>query len=445
MALERAVTKEFVRWHNEPGHRALLVDGARQVGKTYAIREFGRSCYESCIEINFIETPSAKAIFEGDLDASTIVTNLSAYSLGCMEPGKTLVFLDEIQECPRARTAIKFLVDDGRFDYAESGSLLGVSTLPVPSYPVGYETHIRMYPLTFAEFCQALGVAREALAAAGEAISRKEPVPQAIHERLVRLFRIYLAIGGMPRAVESFADTSDVAAALEAQIDILALYRQDIAKYAGNAVHVQGIFDSIPSELDKKNKRFRLSSVRRSARMERYENDFLWVADAGCALPCYNVEAPLAPLALNEKRSVFKLYANDVGLLAASEEDPVQFSLINGDPGINWGSVLENAVAQELAAKGYPLRYFDRSNVGEVDFLVQTADGVVPIEVKSGADYHRHRALDNLMAKEEWRLDKAVVLCRGNVEQQGKILYVPWYATAFMPEHKPQESMKVSW
>lgn len=445
MPLLRDASKRMEAWRQQPNHRALLVDGARQVGKTFTVREFARRHYESFLEINFIETPSAMAIFDGDLDARSLITNLTAFSGAPLTPGKSLIFLDEIQECPRARTAIKFLVDDGRFDYVESGSLLGVKTKQVPSYPVGYESSLRMAPLSLPEFFRALGIQDEVLGAAREAVAHETPVSAAIHERLLRLFRIYLAIGGMPAAVQSFVETSDVAKAANVQRDILALYRQDVVKYASNPTHVRGIFDAIPSELDKKNKRFRLRSVGKSARMERYENDFLWIADAGCGLPCYNVEAPVKPLALNKKHSVFKLYSNDVGLLTASEDEPVQFELINGDAGINWGSVLENAVAEELASKGYQLRYFDRSRVGEVDFLITTPQGVLPIEVKSGRDYRRHRALDNLMDVREWGLEEAIVLCQGNVERDGKTLYLPWYALAFLPDHKPDGSMIVAW
>lgn len=436
-------------WRNDPNHRALLVDGARQVGKTFSIREFARKNYDSYLEVNFLETPSAIAAFEGDLDADSIITNLTALTNQPLVVGKSLVFLDEIQECPRARTAIKFLVDDGRFDYIESGSLLGVKTKEVPSYPVGYETALRMYPLTFGEFCDAVGIPSDTLNAAHEAVSKRIPVPRLVHERLLRTFRVYLAIGGMPAAVQVFAQTHDVARSLGVQRDVLTLYRQDVARYAPNPNHVRAIFDALPSELNKKNKRFRLADIKKSARMERYENDFLWVADAGCGLPCFNVEAPVKPLSLNEKRSLFKLYSNDVGLLAASEEDRIQYELINGDPGVNWGSVLENAVAQELAAKGYPLRYFDRTRVGEVDFLVSVGQDegwgqdILPIEVKSGSDYKRHRALDNLMAVGEWGLNRAVVLCPGNVEQEGEVLYLPWYALSFAPNHETDESLIV--
>lgn len=445
MSLNREVTHQLEQWRQDPNHRALLIDGARQVGKTYTVRQFARSHYEASLEINFIETPSALAIFEGDLDADALITNLTAFSHTPLVPGKSLVFFDEIQECPRARTAIKFLVDDGRYDYIESGSLLGVKTKPVPSYPVGYESLLTMRPLNIAEFFEAIGIVSETVEAAREAVKARRKVPDVIHHRLIRAFRLYLAIGGMPAAVQAFADSSDVARALSIQRDILALYRQDIAKYAANSAHVRAIFDTIPSELNKKNKRFKLSSLKKSARMERYENDFLWVSDAGCALPCYNVDAPVPPLALNERRSLFKLYANDVGLLAASEEDPIQFELINGDAGVNWGSVLENVVAQELTSKGYPLRYYDKAKIGEVDFLVAGSDGIIPLEVKSGKDYHRHKALDNVLSVSEWKLKDGVVLCEGNVEQTDRVLYLPWYALSFLPAHRLPTSMVVDW
>lgn len=443
MTLKRDITLKLEAWLAEKDHRALLVSGARQVGKTFIVREFAHAHYESFIEINFVETPSAAAAFEGDLDAASIITNLTAYSRQPLTPGKSLIFLDEIQECPRARTAIKFLVDDGRFDYIESGSLLGVKTKEVPSYPVGYESPLRMHPLSLSEFFLAVGISRETLTAAHDAVLSERPVPEAIHNRLLRAFRVYLAVGGMPAAVQAYADSQDIARALSIQNAILALYRQDIAKYAGNPAHVRAIFDAIPSELNKKNKRFKLASLRQTARMERYEDDFLWIADAGCALPCYNVEAPQMPLALNEKHSLFKLYANDVGLLAAGEEDPIQYELVTGNAGVNWGSVLENAVAQELTAKGYPLHYFDKAKVGEIDFLISTPKGLLPIEVKSGADYKRHKALDNLMDVAEWNLHRAVVLCRSNVERDGHVLYLPWYALAFLEEHAPLKSMIV--
>ena len=443
MAIKRSLSKQLEAWKERKDHKALLIDGARQVGKTFAVREFARSHYEVFLEVNFIEMPGAKAIFEGDLDASTVIMGLTAYSGVPLVPGKTLIFFDEIQECPRARTAIKFLVDDGRFDYMESGSLLGVTYQHVDSLPIGYEEELRVYPLTFAEFALALGVQPDVLREARCACESGSPVPQAIHERLLRAFRIYMAVGGMPAAVQTFMDTSDLVHVLEVQRSILTLYRQDASKYAPNKAHVNAIFDAIPAQLDKKNRRFKLTDLAKSARMERYESDFMWLADAGIALPCYNVSAPTVPLQINKQHSLFKLFLCDCGLLSAASVGAVQFDLIQGNLSINQGSFLENVLAQELVANGFSLFYFDKAKIGEVDFVLQRGSAVLPLEAKSGADFKSHRALDNLMRIDEWGVEQAVVLCGGNVSSGEGITYLPWYAVSFIEQEKLPESLVV--
>ncbi|MBX9033480.1 ATP-binding protein [Gordonibacter massiliensis (ex Traore et al. 2017)] len=428
MSLKRKALAQLKQWRADPGHRALLITGARQVGKTYLVREFARARYDAFLEINFVRTPDAADIFEGNLDASTIIAGLTAFSRKALVPGKTLIFLDEIQECPRARTAIKFLVDDGRFDYIESGSLLGVRYKEVPSYPVGYETELRMYPLTLEEFFDACGIQPEVFEHVRACFSRRAPLPVAMHERLLKLFRLYLVVGGMPAAVQEFVDSSDLARVLKIQTDVLAQYRQDIARYASDKAHVHAIFDHIPAELDKKNKRFKLSDLAKSARMERYASDFMWLADAGVALPCYNVTEPKAPLAINVRHSLLKVFLCDVGLLSAATGGGVQFDILQGNIDVNWGSMLENAIAQQLVAHGFDLYYYDKQKIGEVDFLLQDGKSIVPLEAKSGKDFRQHAALDNLLAMQEWHLDSAYVLCTCNIEQAEKVVYLPWYA-----------------
>lgn len=355
-------------------------------------------------------------------------------------PGQTLVFFDEIQECPRARTAMKFLVEDGRFDYIESGSLLGVSYKEVPSYPVGYEQHLRMYPLTLREFFDAMGQNDQTLELVRERMRNREPIPTAIHERLLRAFSLYMVVGGMPAAVERFNETSDLSHVLAVQQDIVDLYRQDIAKYGDDRPHIKMIFDAIPEELDKKNKRFKLSDLAKSARMERYASDFMWVADAGVGLTCYNVKAPELPLSLNTQHNLFKLFLCDVGLLSAQTSGDARFDLLQGNLAVSWGSMLENAIAQELTAHGFDLRYFDKAKYGEVDFVIEKGSKALPIEAKSGKDYEKHKALDNVMAVREWGIDSAIVFCRGNVREEGKVLYLPWYAVMFIEKERgPQK------
>ncbi len=434
MALERTAYMEIVAWKRSANHGALLVTGARQVGKTFLIREFAHKHYHVFLEINFVETPSARTIFEGDLDVETLIANLTAFSGVALEPGATLVFLDEIQECPKARTAMKFLVDDGRFDYIESGSLLGVLNNETPSLPVGYEQVLQMYPLSLEEFFLANGVQQTILDKVQACLKEGKPIPVVMHERLMRLFKLYLAVGGMPAAVQEFVETNDLARVLRVQRDILVLYRQDIARYAPNKSHVHAIFDALPAELDKKNKRFKLSDLSKTARMERYASDFMWLVDAGVALPCYNAVAPQVPLKVNAQHNLFKLFLCDVGLLSAASVGAVQFDLIQGDLSINWGSFLENAIAQQLVVNGFDLYYYDKVKIGEIDFLVQKGSRVIPLEAKSGSDCKKHTALNNLMAVEEWQLEEALVLCGENVMKEGCVKYLPWYAVSFFKQ-----------
>lgn len=349
-------------------------------------------------------------------------------------PGKTLVFFDEIQECPRARTAIKFLVDDGRFDYIESGSLLGVSYKEVPSYPVGYEESIQMHPLDLEEFFWANGVQPEIIDSVKKSFGKKEPLIDALHDRLSKLFYYYLAVGGMPAAVQAFVETSDLAQVVSIQKNILAQYRQDITRYSSNKMHIHAIFDAIPSELDRKNKRFKLSNLSKSARMERYESDFMWLIDAGVALPCYNVVQPQMPLAINTQHNLFKLYFCDVGLLSAAISNGIQLDLIQGNVGINWGSILENALAQQLVSNGLSLRYYDKPKIGEIDFLIRYENAIVPLEAKSGKSFRQHASLDNIMAVKEWGLKDSYVFCSSNIERMESVTYVPWYAIMCLKE-----------
>ncbi|WEV72755.1 AAA family ATPase [Bifidobacterium sp. ESL0790] len=435
--LQRFVETQIEQWHSNPHHRALLIDGARQVGKTYLIRQFAKTHYDTVLEINFVSTPSAISAFDGDLDADTIIANLSVYANKPLKPGRTLIFLDEIQECPRARTAIKFLVEDGRFDYIESGSMLGVSYKQVPSYPVGYEQQITMYPLTLQEFLWANGIQESVIRSVRENYANLLATPSVIHDRFMKLFRYYMCVGGMPDAVETFVSTHDLRAVRDIQTGILKLYRQDIAKYAGNVTHVQSIFDQIPSQLDKKNKRFFLSDIAKSARMQRYASDFMWLADAGVALPCRNVTQPVTPLKINEQHNLMKVFLCDVGLLAASSLGAAQQKILTGDLSVNWGSFLENFIAQELTAHGFDLYYYDKARIGEIDFLLQCDDGVLPIEAKSGKNYTTHAALDKLMSEKEWSLPKALVLCGGNTSveyatERKVIADIPWYMTMFI-------------
>ena len=440
--LKRNAYERLLRWKNAENRKALCVLGARQIGKTTLIREFAKEHYEHFVEINFIEEPRAKEIFMGNQDADSIITNLTAYKMQPMEPGKTLVLFDEIQEYPDVRTAMKFLVEDGRFDYIESGSLLGVKFKDITSYPVGFEETYRMYPMDLEEFLWANGVQESTIDHLRECYESRTPVSLSIHNTLNKLFYSYIVIGGMPEAVQIYVDTHDVAKVIHFQQEILKQYRLDISQYANESdkLKIQAIYDSLPSQLNDKNRRFFVNSVDKNARIERYENSFKWLADAGVALPCYNVSVPQAPLKLNEKHSLFKLFMNDVGLLCAACMENIQFDILNGDLDINLGSILENVMAQQLKANGFSLRYFDSKKYGELDFVIQNGLKTRLVEIKSGSDYKKHKALDNVRAVSEWTFESSTVFCKGNIESENGIDYLPWYMILFFrPEQLPEE------
>lgn len=439
--LQRKAYQKLLDWKKDRNHKALCILGARQIGKTTLIRKFGKENYKNFVEINFISDTDAAGIFSGDLDVNTIITNLTAYTCQPMEPGETLVFFDEVQECPNVRTAIKFLVEDRRFDYIESGSLLGTKYKAVKSLPVGFEEIYRMYPMDFEEFLWANGVQDATIQYLKTCMHTKMRVLPAVHETMTKLFYSYIVVGGMPDVVQTYVDTHDIGKVIAVQTSLLDLYRQDISRYAdGNEkIKIKAIFDAIPSQLNDKNRRFMVNSLAPTARLARYEDSFQWLSDAGVALACYNVTEPQTPLKLNEKHSLFKLFMNDVGLLCAACMENVQFDLLSGHLDVNLGSILENIVAQQLKANGYDLFYFDAKKYGEVDFVVSGGVHTRLIEVKSGNDYKKHSALDKIRSVSEWKFRDSIVLCKGNLEVVDDVLYLPWYMMIFVcPDAPPQ-------
>lgn len=439
--LKRAIYDKLIRWKESQNRRALCIIGARQTGKTTIIREFGKKNYKYFVEINFVTDKDAEKIFDDSLDADTIIENLTAFKMQKMEPGETLVFLDEIQECPNARSAIKFLVEDGRFDYIESGSLLGVRHREVRSYPVGFEEICYMYPMSFEEFIIANGVQESTLEMLDSCCRTESEVSQSVHDTMLKLFYTYIVVGGMPAAVQTYITTHDIGKVVNIQREILELYRLDISKYAeGNdKIKIRAIFDSIPSQLDDKNRRFFLSKVDKNGRQNRYENSFLWLSDAGVALPSYNVTEPQPPLQLNEKRNIFKLFMNDTGLLCAACMKNIQFDILQGNVAVNMGSILENLFAQAIKCNGFSLNYYESKKYGEIDFVVQNGMMIDLIEIKSGNDYTKHPALDNMMKTDNWSFGEKIVFCKGNIRKQGETLYLPWYMIMFYkPDPVPE-------
>ncbi len=430
--LKRKIDSYLEQFYRQT-NKALLVTGARQIGKSYSIRQYGKSHYENFVEINFIEEPGAAEILKGARNSQEILVRLSLLTTTPLVPGKTLIFFDEVQECPELVTAIKFLVDDGSYRYIMSGSMLGVELKDLRSEPVGYMDVKDMYPLDLEEFFIAMGVSSQVIDGLQKAFEEQQPVDEFVHKKMMELFRLYLIVGGMPAAVQKYVDTHNLQDVMAEQQAIVRLYKRDITKYdKDHKLYIDEIFDLIPSELNAKNKRFILKDLNENIKFSRYENSFLWLKNAGVALPTYNVEEPVVPLKLSRSRNLFKLFQSDIGLLACQYAEGIQLRIINDEKGINFGSIYENVVAQELQAHGFELYYFNSKKQGELDFIIEKNGHSLPIEVKSGKDYQRHNALSNVMDNADYAIPRAIVFCHDNVGISGHIVYLPIYMVAFL-------------
>lgn len=431
----RKILKEIEDWNALHRSEALLIDGARQVGKTFIVREFARSHFKSFVELNFLKDKKLKGLFLGVSDEKEVLTRISAVAGVKLIPNETLIFLDEIQECPEAVTYIKFLVDEGRYRYIMSGSLLGVELKDIRSVPVGYLRELTMYPVDFEEFARAMGVPDEVFSHLKTRFCEIKPVDPVVNDRMRKLFSLYLVVGGMPAAVQTYLDTQNISEVVKIQKGILVEYRKDAAKYdRKHKLQIHRVIDLLPEELNKKNKRFFISDLKDGGRYERMEGNFVWLKESGIALPCTVVDDPKVPLRLSQNSGFFKLFMNDVGLLAAMYMDGIQFKILSGDTSINSGSIYENFVAQELKAHGFELHYFMSDAIGEVDFIVQLDGKSVPLEAKSGRHYRTHAALDRLLGNEGYGIRRSIVLSDYNVSREKGVDYLPIYMVMFL-EH----------
>lgn len=431
--LKRKIISKLVEWHSSSRNKALLLKGTRQVGKTTAVRIFAAQHYTHFVEVNFVKHPSAKQAFDGNLTTREIVLNLSAMGFGPFVKGNTLVFFDEIQECPNARTAIKFLVEDGDYDYIESGSLLGINYKPVSSYPVGSETELTVYPLDFEEFLWAKEVPADVIDIVHDCYRKHLPVPKLIHEQMYKYFREYLLVGGMPEVVYKYINENDFGRTVSIQRAIMSTYRDDISHYADkHAPLVKRVFDAVPAELGKQDKRFILSHIEKGASLRKYEDPTQWLSDAGIVHYSFNTSAFELPFESTENRRLFKLYMADTGLLCCQLLNNMQYKVLAGELDINEGALTENFVAQALTAQNIPLHYYDKKSKLELDFIIPEGDGISIIEVKSGNDYKKHASLNNAIREMSHRLNRAIVLSKYNVEETSGILYLPLYMAMFI-------------
>lgn len=397
--IKRKMYKYLINWKQKKDKSAIIIKGARQVGKSYLVREFGRNEYESYIEINFLKNPLYKNIFKGDLSAEEIFKRLSAYIPNLkIIPFKTLLFLDEIQVCAEARTAVKFLVEDGSVDVISSGSLLGLSYLEdddknvtePTSLPVGYEEQITMYSLDFEEFLWAKGYNDDAIAYLKDFYISNKEVSKELNDKYLELFREFMIVGGMPEVVQTFIDTNNFQEASKIQGKILADYQDDISKHAKGQekIKVRQCYDSIPKQLAKEYKKFQYSVVEKGKTSKKYGGSIKWLCDSSLVNKCSNVNEAYIPLLAYEMDDQFKLYLNDTGLLLYLYGPETKLAILNNTlKGNSKGGIYENIISESLLKRGYKLYYYKTQNSSmEIEFVIEKNGEVIPIEVKAGND-----------------------------------------------------------
>ena len=437
--LKRKIEKDIEKWLDN-SEKALLVCGVRQAGKTFIIRECLKRNGCEYIEFNLINQPELVEILRDSTGIDDLIIKLSLYSEKKIIPGKTIFFFDEIQRYKEIVTKIKFLVEDKRFRYILSGSLLGVEIVNLKSAPVGYLQTLNMYPMDFEEFLQIFSVDEAIINNLRNCFITKTKVDEIIHNKIMEMFNIYLIIGGMPAAVERYRNTENIDDVMEEHRAIIEQYKLDFTQYEeeNRKLIITHIYELIPAELNEKNKRFMIADINKNLRYDRISDSFVWLWKSGVALGVFNTTEPTIPLMLNEKSALFKLFISDVGLLTTIYGKSCKLKIVNKESDINKGAVFENVVAQELHAHGYPLYYYNSKKFGEIDFIVEQSGKTLPIEVKSGKVYNKHSALNNLMNTKEYGIEEAFIFTNDNVKIEGKLNYLPIYMVMFLRD-EPME------
>ncbi|MBR0225033.1 MAG: ATP-binding protein [Thermoguttaceae bacterium] len=437
--LRRKINETLLAWKRSPDRKPLIVKGCRQCGKTFSVLQFAKENYEHVVYLNFFQDANYRAIFSGSLDVDRLVMTTSAL-LGpdaVFEPGKTIVILDEIQECPEARTALKFFKLDGRYDVVGTGSLLGVRGYgrEPKSIPVGYETVVDMYPLDFEEFLWANGISEQVIRLLRDSLEKETPVPEAIHHRLRELLLQYVVIGGLPAAVQLFVDSGEPGAVLRLQRDIVRSYEDDMLKYAEkkDKGRIAECFRSIPKQLCKENKKFQYSVVKKGASASQYAGSLQWIEDAGIVSRCYNLSLPELPLDGNAVADVFKVYMRDTGLLISMLEDGTQFDVLQGRLYGYKGAIFENLVADFFAKMGRRLYYYHKDSGLEIDFVIRWRGQCTLVEVKSTTG-NAKSVKTILNHPEKYHVDQCVKLGDYNIGRSGRILTAPLYMGFLLDE-----------
>lgn len=445
MFLKRKIVSDLESWYKNK--TALLVYGSRQVGKTYILKKFLKEKFDCFSYVDLLENPSAAYSLSQARDKDDFLLRLSNVKGVNLQKG-SVIFLDEIQEIYSLRrnddkhkitidpvTLLKDLTNtDYRFVY--SGSLLGIELYDIKSHPMGYCTDITMYPLDFEEFLWANGVNENIIERIKYCFENDEVIDEFIHERITYLYNLYLLIGGMPKAVSNFIDQNSLKSVEAAHKDIYDYTLKDIAKYASlnEKLKIKEIYNLLVTELNSQNKRFKLSDISGIKRGDDTSLSFSWLTNAGVAIPVFATVEPMIPLKINEQRNLLKLFSSDVGILTYQLFDfEAKNKILNGDININFGSIVENAVAMSLHAHGFKdIYYYSNKKYGELDFVVENRSNVLPIEIKSGKNYTRHLALNNILDVANYNFNKAYVFYNGNFKKVGKIHYFPIYMIDFL-------------
>lgn len=426
---KRKIYDQLLSWKQTKKQECLLINGARQVGKTFIVNEFGKNEYDNYIYINFFTNPEYMEIFAGALDAQSIYKNISVYlKTPKMQEHNTLIFLDEIQHCPNARTALKFLALDDRYDVVASGSLLGLNYKKVDSIPVGYEKQIDMFPLDLEEFLWAMGYSEDGISVLKEFFDKTQAVPPQLNEIYLRLVREYMVVGGMPEVVKRYCATSNLYEVYLAQKKILRDYAQDIRKYAGATERqkIKDCYDSLPEQLAKENKKFQYTMVGQQGNARKYSNSLDWLEDAGLIRRCYNVTVPELPLRAYRIANQFKVYVTDIGLLTAMYGRATQAALFKGTlKGPAKGGIFENLVFDIFLSNDVDVFYYKNAqSTQEIEFIFERESGeIVPVEVKAGNG--ATISLNNFIKK--YNPSVAYKVIDGNIGERGAKITIPFY------------------
>lgn len=437
--LKRKIEQLLQEWKRSPNRKPLLIKGCRQCGKTFSVLDFAKKNYKHVVYLNFFENPDYCSVFEGSLEIDNITMLLSALlgSEAVFEPGKTILVLDEIQECPDARTALKFFHLDGRYDVIGTGSLLGVRGYgkEPKSIPVGYETTIDMSPLDFEEFLWANGVSEVVIDSLKKNITQVTPVPEALHKKMRQLLLQYTVVGGMPDVVQTFVDTKRLDEVLNMQRDIVRSYEDDMIKYANqkDKSRILECFQSIPKQLSKENKKFQYSVVKKGSTASKYAGSLQWIEDAGIISRCYNLNATELPLDGNAQDDVFKVYMRDCGLFISMLEDGTQFDVLQGNLARYKGAIFENLIADMFTKMGRKLYYFHKNSGLEVDFVIRYKGECTLVEVKASSG-NTKSTKTILGHPEKYHVNSAIKLGDYNVGRSVEILTLPLYMAFLLTE-----------